>query len=335
MNISGFKFTHIGWPSFENIHRKFNQGDIRTDYRVCVTKKVDGCNLGVEIYDDKVVAVNSRNQTLWRYDMNGNPADIEFNKQSLAWLRTYTSAFTSLWHKYANSNKSLIIVGELFKNDFHPFGLIIRSFTHEHKTLYHMMTHSLWHQFTGLGLKPPKLVIDQPIRLTEAIHVLHDIMRHPEPGFEGVFITCEDQQQPSTGVGVIGMKYKTGMFEEQPNWRPKYDNIHTDFHSTIKLLEEVYATKHVKVRVEKVVSDEIIAIQHQVELAFNSVASKKPTIFDDFKASKGSAIGTFIKLVNALVLTDVLEQYKLTDNIPAIALIERQVNQMVPKLLNK
>ena len=108
--IDDYNFNHISWPSFDNIHKKFNDGRINDDHNVVMTEKIDGCNFGIEVYVDKIVAIHSRNQSIW--NINGDNGGLDyhqmtFNKNKLKFVKDELEIFTNAWKLFVKKRHAV------------------------------------------------------------------------------------------------------------------------------------------------------------------------------------------------------------------------------------
>lgn len=326
------RFTHIGWPSFENIHRKL---DLIEDLPVVVTEKIDGSNFGVEIWDSKIVGVNSRNFCLWNTDSD-QPMPVAFMKNKLDFLTTDRDKLVALANALVTTDKSSVtIFGEIFKSQFYPFGYAIRHLSPGEHVEFFTMSHRFWHLVTSLGLTPPRLIFPDELMLTEAIEQLHSHMLTAPDEFEGVFITlARNCGKPQSRIEIEGFKYKTGLYEEQGHFNVKESKVPECFTKTVELLREVFATKRSR-KPEPTVKKPapVLKYEREIRLAFASVVSKTGNTAQDLRLPDREQI---IKTLTQRVKEDLLSQFlseKDTFPVPDEDVLNKELKKLVPKLL--
>lgn len=311
-------YPHVKWPSFENIHRQINN---LSDELVIVTEKIDGCNLGVEIQDGNIVALHSRNVTIWHKDMS-EPlnSDMSLQKNKLKFLRDDADKLKEFWTIYcSNPNMTVTLFGEVFKHKFYPFGFAKRHLDGSAPTKYYTMTIPVWDVLNTMGFTPPRLLISGVRPLSHAIETIHSEMMNPNKDFEGVFITFNDRSSFHYD-SPFGLKYKTGIFEEQPAWNVDDTKIRPEFQDTVERMRAVYATKG---KPEKVSGtgpaakakfrDEAIPI---IALAWNSVLSKQVLSLSEMTKTELS------KLIPSLIKETTADIQKTYDALTSEALAQ-------------
>eukprot|EP00971_Amphidinium_carterae_P296488 5889810-Amphidinium_carterae.1 len=108
--------------------------------------------------------------------------------------------------------------------------------------------------------------------------MLHDnLINPPYPQFEGAFITF-NAAEPVTPGRVVGFKYKSAAFDEQPGWVVEDSEVPESMLAAIALMKEVFdlkkpmqlGKKEKEPQKEKVASPEMLQFQHQIALAVAS-----------------------------------------------------------------
>lgn len=315
-------YTHVKWPSFENIHRLLNHKCIPEDILVTVTEKIDGCNFGIEIHNGRVVSFNGRNHNLWTIKSSETPTS--FNKNNLGFIWKEESKYVELYKTLGIEDpQTLILFGELYQSKLFPFGYAVRDLSNPDSIRYHTMTTHLWKLFNSLDLNPPKLFFGKDLMLTEAISGLHDIMMNPPPEFEGVFITCgSDPTRPR------GMKYKTGKYEEQKGWYVEDEYLPEVFENTAKLILEVFKTKEPDIPVKA--PKTVYKYTHDIKLAFNSVNSKYGFTGDTFKKMDSETKRSTLETLNREIYDDILSQGLTEVDQDSL---KNEIKRIVPKFL--
>lgn len=333
METTIHSFHHVEWPHFNNIHKELTYKKYPVDLEVVVTEKINGCNFSIEIWNAKIIGINSRHNNLWSLG-SSQQVPLTFMKNRLDFLETDLSKYIFLWKHLTgkfSETYSLILFGELFKDKFYPFGYAVRDLTGFNPVFYFTMSHTLWRLLTEIGLTPPKLFFIEPVRLSEAIASLHEIMMNPPKDFEGVFITLvRNDGVNQVYQNVQGFKYKTGNFEEQPSWNIIEKKVPPCFERTVELLREVYATKRKPIKKIKPKVEKVFHFEIPIELAFNSVMSKNGVVISEVPAMMKSEL---IASIISDIKIDIFEQYSASDLTIDEKLLESELRILVPKLL--
>ena len=333
---------------------------------VIVTEKVDGSNLSFVVNHLGVIQICGRTTILWKAS---DPEDAAEVRDTPPWQKTlkftgvqfsdfaddaFLRALVNLRAKLvAKETVTIQVYGEAFqrkegkgvKGCFFPFGVVFNDtdpsvtaandedtdvFTG--RVLMQTLTLKLHNTFLDVGLNPPKLFFDGPLPLEEAIRQLHEIMLKPQhPGFEGVFITF-DAARPMSTNAVLGFKYKTAGFDEQPAWVVEDEMVPESMREAVALMKEVFDQKialakakqsEKKEKAPKELSEAEVQFQRQLGLALSSVMSKRQETFADISSLDKQTWVRVAKEIVDLVTVEVISQFKDADlAVPSDALLK-------------
>jgi hypothetical protein len=323
------KKSVIPWPSFDNVHRSIVSKypiDLNDDSLIA-TEKLDGSNGGVvvDLKERTIVSIQSRGQIIWpaagKKLSDAKIGDSKFAGKDESTFVKIVSLALSLAEYYKIENNELIIYGEVYLNEFRPFGFsfqIVDKDSGNIRTAYMMMTLKLHSLIESNGLNPPRLLLDHPTNLGQLVSCIKADLTSGDRSFEGAFIThdnCQPTQYPK------GYKLKSVLFDEQPACPFIMDDIDkSDVKrqevgaALIEIMDLKYKfCSHKKEKVMPTAKVAPISVDtetlHQIELAYNSVMSKSVKSEAEISSLPGGEVSAIMKTVAQDVLKDLISQY--------------------------
>jgi hypothetical protein len=236
----------FAWPHFINIHKYIANSrnpDECFDEKVCITQKIDGSNFTIWIEKEEtewtVKAFYGRNSTMWTPKCAHFYDKLSYGVGDLGTLPIVMRDFAiKVGDKLAVT--SILISGEVFRDNpkyasWHPFGYIVDNVFHylteeTHKLFVECSENISLTEFSKTlresnkhcVFPPPLLFVG---KLCDGMTSLNEQMHKLSPKFEGVFVIIEDKKMNTENPikdrysdydEMVGYKWKTGMYDEQP-----------------------------------------------------------------------------------------------------------------------
>ena len=340
----------IAWGSYENLARILANNakcgkscDSLFAEQILATNKINGSNLAIEICKAdgawSVIALHGRNVPLWTAE-----SGILFSKSGKAYgnfgsIGELPLEMFKIASRFADSIRVdyIVMYGEAFRSkkqekaSWHPFGYKIRD--KDGNLILQHLTPQVHAHISSICQTPNFSSHDDMIGFLEAtnVHVafpppiyfvgalgdcinyLFPIFMQLHETFEGVFIVAID--------GSFGMKFKTGILEEQPaipdvstlNFTDPasieiYSKITAVFASKItavfasKSLKKVVATSEKESSTDHKPVRAVDPLVTKIEEAFDNIASKEAGFAEVPKKDRKPIVDRFVPLVvNELV----------------------------------
>lgn len=355
----------FSWPHFENIHKyiaKSKYPDQIFNQKVCITEKIDGSNLTIHLkkIDEewKIIQIIGRSCPIWNEDMKKSYINLSYG--SVGNMSNLVDHMKDFAINVSNKLKvnEILITGEVFRANskfvsWHPFGYTLETNEDEktdesENTKIKFLTYEIYKLFvdcsenvkheelkekllnakTCLIFPPPLMFVGI---LKDGIVSLKDTMLYLSKDFEGVFIFFEDCFD--------GVKWKTGLHEEQP----QVANIEKiSFNDSVSIecynkLLEVYYNKPLKQKQTKVEKEKPSNVMKILSDDIITAYKREFTKMESFKDKPVSERNTLILPMIKSVLDEIKTKYSESDmKIPySLELLEKQTNLIVTSLIKK